>query len=230
MSKQQWIAGTLLVLTGCTPALSQTGPPVREGKPLAEILAIVQQRYAGRVVDIDLEHGPAGQRWYEIKMLNGERTTVYVDAVTGKEIAAPNQAAAQVLALPQVLRSLAKSHPGVVLEAELEGGQGEPLRYDIRILGAQGQTVEIRADARTGSVLKGPVLPPAAAADLLPLADLLEALEKRYKARVTEAELKFSRAQRPHYEIDLVLESGRSLEVHVDARTGKHLSDGAWDR
>lgn len=212
--------------------MAQTSHRVGEGKlkPLADILVSVQQRYPGRVVDIDLEQGPDGRRWYEIKMVNGQRTKLYIDALTGQEISEPGKEELGLVPLSQVLRALAVSHPGVVLEAELEGGHGAPLRYDIQVLGAQGQTAEVRVDARTGRVLAGPVVQPGAVKNLQPLDGLLEALEKRYKARVTEAELKFTRTQRPYYEVELVLESGRTMELRVDARTGYPLGEDGDDR
>ena len=55
-------------------------------RPLAEILQDVQQRHKGRVIDIELERGADGRRWYEIKLANGQRTEIYIDAVTGQDI------------------------------------------------------------------------------------------------------------------------------------------------
>ena len=59
----------------------------------------------------------------------------------------------------------------------------------------------------------------------MPLQRILEMLEKRYNARSTEAELKLNREQKVYYEVDLKLSSGRSLEVHVDARTGQLIGE-----
>ncbi len=228
--KRQWLMGWACICFAWGAVSAQPTPAAGKPRPLAEILAIVQQRHTGRVVDIELEYGADGRRWYEIKMFNGVTTTLHVDAVTGQEIPEPGKESAGLVPLPKVLRALAPTHPGVVLEAELEGGRGEPLRYDIKYLGHKSETYEVRVDARTGTVLTGATVPPDAIKGLLPLDGMLESLEKRYKARVTEAELKFIRAQRPHYEVELELESGRSLELHVDARTGQTLSDGEFDR
>lgn len=221
----RWWAACAVWAACCSATWAQTPPGPAKPKPLAEILSAVQQRHPGRVVDIDLEQGPDGQRWYEIKMVNGQRSKLYVDAFTGQDIPEPGKATADLVPLPQVLKSLAGSHPGVVLEAELEGGRGEPWRYDIKLLNAQGQPSELRVDARSGKVMLGAWVAPALLQGVLPLDGVLASLEARYKARVTEAELQFPRSQQPHYEVELVLESGRSLELRVDARSGQVIDD-----
>ncbi len=226
---KRWLLCFASAMLACG-SLRAEPPAAGKTKPLAEILADVQKRHAGRVVDIDLEHGADGRSWYEIKMLNGQRTKLFVDAVTGQEIPEPGKGHTDLVPLPKVLRGLAAAHPGLVLEAELEDGPGEPLRYDIKFLGPQGEPYEVRVDARTGEVLKGAIVNPAIAKGVLPLSGLLESLESRYRGRVTEAELKLARAQRPHYEVELVLESGRNLELRVDARSGQLLSDGELGR
>ena len=223
--------GSVWAQSSSPPSSSATTVPnPARLKPLADILADVQKRHAGRVVDIDLEQTPDGRRWYEIKMVNGQRTTLFVDAVTGQEIPEPGKGSDGLVSLHKVLRGLATTHPGLVLEAELEGGHGEPFRYDVKILGPQGEPYEVRVDALTGRALAGTTVQPGAIRGLLKLDGILETLEARYKARVTEAELKFTRTQRAFYEVELVLPSGRSLEVRVDARTGQPLTDEELDR
>lgn len=194
-------------------------------KPLAEILGGVQRRHAGRVVDIDLERGADGRRWYEIKLLNGQRTTLYIDAVTGQEIPKPDAASPSLLPMSAVVRGVRASHPGVVLEVELEEDTGPLSYYEFKLLGKDGRELLLRVDARTGQVIHEPLVPPALAARLLPLERVLDALEKQYQARATEAELKATRARRSYYEVDLLLDNGRSLEVHVDAVSGEVIGE-----
>ena len=57
-------------------------------KPLAEILAAVQTRYDGRVLDVELDRDQAGRNVYEVKLLaaDGSRREIHIDAVTGKEV------------------------------------------------------------------------------------------------------------------------------------------------
>ena len=64
-------------------------------KPLAEILAAVQARYPGRVLDVELDRNRSGRNIYEVKLLSvgGERQEIHIDAMTGEEVApeAPRQ-------------------------------------------------------------------------------------------------------------------------------------------
>lgn len=59
--------------------------------------------------------------------------------------------------LPQVLAHLATLYPGTVLKAELEAEShdGAPfLRYEIKLLAADGRVLKIIIDARTMAILK----------------------------------------------------------------------------
>lgn len=53
-------------------------------RPLSELLAVVERRYSGRVIEADLERDD-GQWLYEFKILpqNGRVFTVELDAATG---------------------------------------------------------------------------------------------------------------------------------------------------
>ena len=55
-----------------------------EIRPLAELLAVVERRYQGRVIEADLERDD-GQWLYEFKILppNGRMFVVEIDASTG---------------------------------------------------------------------------------------------------------------------------------------------------
>lgn len=194
-------------------------------KPLAEILSGVQRRHAGRIIDIELERGADGRRWYEIKILNGQRTELYVDAVTGQEIPKPDAASPHLLPMGTVVRQVLATHPGVVLKVELEDDPGALPYYELQLLGKDGRELLLRADAQTGRLIGEPPIQPALASRLLPVHRVVEALETRYKARATEAELKTTRSRRSYYEVDLQLDSGRSLEVHVDALSGEVIGE-----
>lgn len=63
--------------------------------------------------------------------------------------------AGQVLPLKQVLERLAQTHPGEVLEVELEQDHGR-WRYEIKLLQAGGQLRKLKVDARTGEPLQRP--------------------------------------------------------------------------
>lgn len=60
--------------------------------------------------------------------------------------------AGEVLPLPAVLERLKRSHPGQVLELELEREDGQWV-YEVRLLAADGQLLKLLLDARTGAVL-----------------------------------------------------------------------------
>lgn len=61
--------------------------------------------------------------------------------------------AGQILPLPQLLQRVAASHPGTVLEVELEQDKGRWI-YELKLLQPQGQLTRLEVDARTGEVLK----------------------------------------------------------------------------
>ena len=61
--------------------------------------------------------------------------------------------AGEVLPLRTVLDRLERTHPGQVLELELERDDGRWL-YEIKLLQAGGRLVKLKVDARTAEVLR----------------------------------------------------------------------------
>lgn len=61
--------------------------------------------------------------------------------------------AGEVLPLPVLLERLRQSHPGRVLDLELEREDGRWI-YEVRLLQAGGQLLKLELDAATGQVLK----------------------------------------------------------------------------
>lgn len=61
--------------------------------------------------------------------------------------------AGEVLPLPVLLERLQRSHPGRVLELELEREDGRWV-YELKLLQADGQLLKLELDARTADVLK----------------------------------------------------------------------------
>jgi hypothetical protein len=59
----------------------------------------------------------------------------------------------EVLPLPLVLERLQRSHPGQVLELELERDKGLWI-YEIRLMQADGQLLKLKVDAATARVLE----------------------------------------------------------------------------
>lgn len=60
--------------------------------------------------------------------------------------------AGEVMPLPTLLDKLQRSHPGTVLELELEQESGVWI-YEVRLLQADGQLFKLKLDARTAQVL-----------------------------------------------------------------------------
>jgi uncharacterized membrane protein YkoI len=60
--------------------------------------------------------------------------------------------AGEVLPLPQVLERLQRTHPGQVLEVELERDDGRWL-YEVKLLRSDGQLRKLKLDARSAQVL-----------------------------------------------------------------------------
>ena len=61
--------------------------------------------------------------------------------------------AGQVLPLPTLLERLRRTHPGQVLELELEREDGRWI-YEVRLLQANGQLLKLEIDAATAEVLE----------------------------------------------------------------------------
>ena len=61
--------------------------------------------------------------------------------------------AGEVLPLPALLARLQRTHPGQVLELELEREEGRWV-YEVKLLQADGRLLKLALDARTGQVLE----------------------------------------------------------------------------
>ncbi|MDP4622700.1 MAG: PepSY domain-containing protein [Hydrogenophaga sp.] len=59
----------------------------------------------------------------------------------------------QVLPLTQVLALVERTHPGQVLEVELESHDRQ-WQYEIKLLQPDGRLLKLKIDARSGSILK----------------------------------------------------------------------------
>lgn len=66
----------------------------------------------------------------------------------------------QVMPLPAVLEKLALTHPGQVLELELEHERKDdrhPWIYEIKLLQTDGQLIKLELDAKTAEVLRSKI-------------------------------------------------------------------------
>lgn len=66
--------------------------------------------------------------------------------------------AGEVLPLPELLARLQRTHPGQVLEVELERDDGRWV-YEVKLLQAGGRLLKLELDGRTAAVLKQRVRP-----------------------------------------------------------------------
>ena len=190
-------------------------------KPLAEILAAVQARYPGRVLDVELDRNRSGRNIYEVKLLslNGERQEIHIDAMTGEEVAP--DAPLRLLPAAELLRKALKTRPGRVIDLDLRHHQGV-YYYQIRIMDDNGRSHDVFVNAQNGeAVAEFDHLP----AGMKPLAELLDVLHQNHPGQVLEVELKYDRNARPFYEIDLQLDDGTLAEVSLDPFSGHLLSE-----
>ena len=190
-------------------------------KPLAAILAAVQARYPGRVLDVELDRNRSGRNIYEVKLLSpgGERQEIHIDAMTGEEVAP--EAPLRLLPAAELLRQALAQQPGRVVDLDLRRHQ-ERYFYQIRIMDEDGRSHDVFVDAENGEAVAEFDHPPAG---MKPLADLLDALQKNHPGHVLEVELKYDRNARPFYEIDLQQDDGTLTEISLDPFSGRPLSE-----
>ena len=81
---RRFVLFLLVSLPFIGPLGAQERREAGEIRPLAELLAVVERRYQGRVIEADLERDD-GQWLYEFKILppNGRMFVVEIDASTG---------------------------------------------------------------------------------------------------------------------------------------------------
>ncbi len=224
---------TILLALCCASALAGEQDLVRRDveagriRPLADILQAVQTTHPGKLLDVQLVPGPGGQRWYAVRLLqkDGSRTEVLVDAVTGQEVTPASRRPAGVLPMTELLRRSEALRAGTVLEMELESSPGLRAVYEVRLLLPTGARQVLRLDAYSGEVVDLPVPDRATLNRLKPLAALLEQIESRHAARVTELELRREPSGAPYYDMALQTVQGRRLSLLVDATTGQVINE-----
>ena len=118
-------------------------------RPLAEILAEVQARHPGRVLDVELERRADGTRYYEIEVLGADGRTVeiQVDARSGLPFDRRVGGNARMQPLSVLLRKVQERHPGQVIDADLDRDH-----YDIQIATTSGGLRRVRIDAIHGRI------------------------------------------------------------------------------
>lgn len=203
-----------------------------ELQPLSEILSRFQARHPGKVLDVDLERDRSGRRVYEITLLkpDGQRTKLYVDAVTGGEVDTGSVPDAPRLALPQTLRKLLTRYPGNILELELKNLAEKRLVYEIQVVQHDGRLRELVIDAHSGALISDSGHRQEVLKRLRPLPELIERLPARYRGVIQEIELEYDQDGRYFYEIEVSVPDGRVYELDIDAISGAVLNGEEVER
>lgn len=223
---KKWLFLLLLPLsTAAADEQASVRRAVEEGRlrPLAEIIAAVQARYPGRVVEVDLERRSGGRYVYEIELLSPERRKleIKVDGATGKILETEGVDARAFLSLPVLLRHVLEAYPGHVIDVEFEHGL-----YRVEVAGTDGTHLQVSVDPHDGSISRDA----ARDADLsrmLPMPEALEGVLKRYRGVVLEGELERSPDGGQYYEFEIQGDDGDITTLHVDAFSGEVLREDA---
>lgn len=204
--------------------------------PLADILKIVEQHVPGRVLEVDLESDRVHGALYEVEVLdsNNRKREVKVHAETGRllEMDDVPVVSQPMLALPALLRQILAQYPGHIEDVELESGRNRLAVYEIKLIQTNGQRLELVVDASTGEILQGAPKVESAVQSMMPLPDILDLLLAQYPGVVLEAELERERHRSNnawYYEIDIRMDDGRQIELHVDSHTGQVLREKTKD-
>lgn len=125
--------------------------------------------------------------------------------------------------LAEILARVQKTHPGRVLDVELETRPDGRLWYEITLLHKDGHRVELFVDAATGAEVsqQGLVQP-----SLKPMAEVLRLVLARQTGTVRDAELQRPRDQVPVYDITIARPDGSEQRFLVDAASGQILEQG----
>ncbi|RKT58574.1 putative membrane protein YkoI [Azonexus fungiphilus] len=134
--------------------------------------------------------------------------------------------AGQLKPLNEILTRIQSSHPGKVLDVDLERDINGNRIYEITILKNDGQRAKLLVDAVSGSELRHAS---TAANPRINMAKALRNLLARHPGNVLELELKQAADQRMIYEVQVILLDGRLREFVIDANSGE-LIDGNGHR
>ncbi|NHC06533.1 PepSY domain-containing protein [Azonexus fungiphilus] len=134
--------------------------------------------------------------------------------------------AGQLKPLNEILTRIQSSHPGKVLDVDLERDINGNRIYEITILKNDGQRAKLLVDAVSGSELRHAS---TAASPRINMAKALRNLLARHPGNVLELELKQAADQRMIYEVQVILLDGRLREFVIDANSGE-LIDGNGHR
>ncbi|MGE0800941.1 MAG: PepSY domain-containing protein [Lautropia sp.] len=134
--------------------------------------------------------------------------------------------AGQLKPLAEILQIVQKTHPGRVLDVDLEQDADGRRWYEIKLLNRDSQRVELYVDAVTGAEIRKPG---SVVKDIIPMAVALRIVLAHHAGIVREAELEVSARRQPVYHVLLILPDGRERTVVVDAIGGQLLDMPLFD-
>ena len=189
--------------------------------PLADIIAQVQARHPGRIMDVELERRRGGAYVYEIELLGPDRRRfeIVVDGASGQVLDAGKADARAFRPLPELLQRVLSEYPGQVVDAELEHGV-----YQVEVIQDGGVRVQVSVDPADLRIMRD-TSRDQQMGRVLPMAEVLQSLLARYPGAVVEAELDRGPDGGYYYEFDIEDGSGRTLTLHVDAFSGEVLRE-----
>lgn len=217
----------MLLLLACASTSADEQAAVRraveEGRlrPLTEIIALVQARHPGRVVDVDLERRSGGRYIYEIELLgeNRRKLEIKVDGATGSILEAEGVDSRSFHPLPALLRRVQEQYPGHVIDAEFEHGL-----YQIEVARTDGTHVRVSVDPVDARIVHEESRTDHLAR-IQPMPQVLERILDRYPGTVLEGELERGTDGGYYYEFEIQGEDGETLTLHVDAFSGEVLRE-----
>ena len=217
----------LLLMLASASALADEQAAVRraveEGRlrPLTEIIALVQARYPGRVVDVDLERRSGGRYVYEIELLdeNRRKLEVKIDGASGAILGTEGEGVdgRAFHALPVLLRRVLDQYPGHVIDVEFEHGL-----YQIEVAASDGTHVQVSVDPVDARIVRDEGRT-ARLDGMLPMPQVLERLLERHPGTVLEGELDRGPDGGHYYEFEIQGADGGTTTLHVDAFSGTIL-------
>lgn len=135
----------------------------------------------------------------------------------------------QLKPLNSVIAEISRKYNGRVIDVETERGRKGELRYEIKLIDAQGRKHEVLVDAATGAVVAQESDWPTQPVPPAQMARYLKRLEQRYGARVSEVEFERDAQGQAVYEVKLSEKPAGQMKLLMDVSTGEviHPPQGA---
>ncbi|MFV0277439.1 MAG: PepSY domain-containing protein [Parahaliea sp.] len=121
--------------------------------------------------------------------------------------------------LTEILLIVEQQVPGRLLEVELVNDRLYGAVYEVEVLDARQRKREVLVDARSGAIVELDEAP--VVGGLMPLPALLRQLAERFPGYIEDVELENGGGGRMVYELKLVQDNARRMDLVVDAGSGE---------